>query len=124
MEIAQEQQIKAMPTFIVYKGGKMVESFTGAVPAKLNVSITCMGVGCTSMLTNRNLCRRFDHLSSLVVRYYPFNACVMLLTARLSIAAPVLTLEYAGHARADRRICVEYSVHQMHIQCTIQRLAM
>lgn len=37
-EIAAEQQIKAMPTFIVYKDGKAIDSFTGAVPAKLTVS--------------------------------------------------------------------------------------
>lgn len=27
-----------MPTFIAYKDGKVVEKFTGAVPAKLEVS--------------------------------------------------------------------------------------
>ena len=37
-QIAQEQQIKAMPTFILYKNGEKVETVTGAVPAKLTVS--------------------------------------------------------------------------------------
>lgn len=27
-----------MPTFVAYKDGKVVEKFTGAVPAKLDVS--------------------------------------------------------------------------------------
>jgi len=37
-QIAQEQGIKAMPTFIAYKKGEKIETITGAVPAKITVS--------------------------------------------------------------------------------------
>lgn len=37
-DVAQEQGIKAMPTFKAYKNGEAVDEFTGAVPAKLTVS--------------------------------------------------------------------------------------
>jgi thioredoxin 1 len=37
-EVAQDQKIRAMPTFIAYKDGAVIETFTGAVPAKLEVS--------------------------------------------------------------------------------------
>ncbi|ORY34755.1 thioredoxin-like protein [Naematelia encephala] len=38
-EIAQEQGIRSMPTFIVYKDGKAIETMSGAVPAKLTALI-------------------------------------------------------------------------------------
>lgn len=41
-EIAQEQGIRAMPTFIAYKNGERVADVTGAVPAKLTVSDTSL----------------------------------------------------------------------------------
>lgn len=37
-DVAQEQGIKAMPTFKAYKDGQVIDEFTGAVPAKLTVS--------------------------------------------------------------------------------------
>jgi len=38
-EVAQECSISAMPTFIVYQGGKSADKFMGAVPAKLESMI-------------------------------------------------------------------------------------
>lgn len=38
-DVAQDQGIKAMPTFKAYKDGQVIDEFTGAVPAKLTVSI-------------------------------------------------------------------------------------
>lgn len=37
-EVAQECGIKAMPTFMVFKGGDKIETVVGADPAKLQVS--------------------------------------------------------------------------------------
>ncbi|EKD00676.1 thioredoxin (allergen cop c 2) [Trichosporon asahii var. asahii CBS 8904] len=37
-DVAQEQGIKAMPTFKAYKDGQVIDEFTGAVPAKLTVN--------------------------------------------------------------------------------------
>jgi len=33
--VAAEQKIRAMPTFVAYKDGKVFDTVTGAVPAKL-----------------------------------------------------------------------------------------
>ncbi|KAL1406287.1 hypothetical protein Q8F55_007983 [Vanrija albida] len=38
-EIAQEQGIKAMPTFKAYKDGEVIDQLTGAVPAKLTALV-------------------------------------------------------------------------------------
>ncbi|PWN52076.1 thioredoxin [Violaceomyces palustris] len=35
-QISQECRIKAMPTFIFFKGGEVIETITGADPGKLN----------------------------------------------------------------------------------------
>ena len=39
-QVAQEVGIKAMPTFVVFKGGDKVETVVGADPGKLQVSVT------------------------------------------------------------------------------------
>lgn len=36
-EIAQEYQIRSMPTFMLFKNGEKVKDIIGAVPAKLEV---------------------------------------------------------------------------------------
>lgn len=38
-QVAQEQGIRSMPTFRVFKDGKAIDEIVGAVPAKLTVSL-------------------------------------------------------------------------------------
>ena len=45
-DIAKEAQIKAMPTFVAYKDGKVIETVTGAVPAKINVGLYSFFLRC------------------------------------------------------------------------------
>nr|ODN89103.1 thioredoxin [Cryptococcus depauperatus CBS 7841] len=42
-KIAKEANVKAMPTFVAYKGGEVIDTVVGAVPKKLEVSVVFDG---------------------------------------------------------------------------------